>query len=470
MLTRDLMHAYQVRAVEHVIEHPHSMLWLGLGLGKSVITLTAFADLQDNLQVGAMAVFAPKRVAQTVWRQEALKWEHLRHLRFSLVHGSPDQRKRALRVPADVYIIPYSVAHWVVREIEEYWLRRGRYQPWGMQVYDEVTKVKHTSTRVSAHIRRLLPYVPRRVGLTGTPASNGYADLFGQYLALDQGVRLGQSIGAYREAFLRFEGWEEKGRYVVREKCKEEIHERIADITLEMSSRDYLELPEVVINDIPIILSKNLRTQYEQLEDEMFVELDSGVPLEVFAVMALSMKCRQFCNGAAYPIAGDERWEFIHDHKMEALEDVVEEAGGKPVLVSYQFKHDAQRIAKRWPEARFMSSKLKSKETEQLVSDWNDNKIPILAGHPLSMGHGLNLQFSECQDLVMVGVDWAPDLMDQIIGRLMRQGQRNNIRVHRLLVEDSVDTFMRLVLEGKQLTEDRLKAAVRQYRKMKGRG
>lgn len=464
------MHGYQKRAIDHVHDHPEAMLWLGMGLGKTTIILHAFAQLQDELRTGPLLVVAPLRVAQTVWRQEARKWEDTARLRFRLIHGRPDQRLRELLSPADVYLVNYEGARWMVEQIQQYRLKKGLYPPFSMMVFDEISRLKHYRTKVNAAVRRLLPYTQRRVGLTGTPASNGYADLFGQYLVVDQGKRLGQSITAYRQTFMRFEGYGHFGKYLIRDGMEKQIHACIADITLEMSSEEYLELPEVVVNDIVLELTGNLRGQYEQLERELFVELDSQVVLEVASVLACSMKCRQFANGAAYVNPGDSEWEEIHDLKLDALDEIIEEANGRPVLVAYEFKHDAERIAKRWPDARFINSKLSAAESEKIMDDWNANKIPLLCGHPLSMGHGLNLQYGECTDIALMGLSWQPDFMEQVVGRLMRQGQRNNIRVHRLLMRKTVDQLMALSLKEKQLTEEGLKSAVREYRKQKNLG
>ena len=444
------------------------MLWLGLGLGKSIITLSAFVELQDRLATGPMLVIGPLRVVQAVWQQEARKWEHTEHLRFQLIHGKPEDRLRAMMVPADVYLINYEGVAWMAQQIEDRYLRRGKYPPFSMVVYDEVTRVKNSEARVSEALWRILPYIERRVGLTGTPASNGYADLFGQYLAVDQGARLGQDLTSYRAAFLRFEGFGHMGKYKVRARMREAIHQRIADITLEMSTRDYLELPEVLTNDILLDLPPKLRGQYDMLEKEMFAELDSGVVITAVNMAAKSTKCRQFAAGASYVIPDDPQWENIHDIKMDMLDEVIEEAGGKPVLVATQYKHDVEKILKRWPEARTINSKVKEVELNALIADWNDNRIPLICGHPKSMGHGLNLQFGECQDVVYLGNDWSPEMMAQVLGRVMRQGQRNNIRAHRIMMRDTVDQLMAMVLAEKEQTEDGLKVAVNKYREMRG--
>ena len=471
LLTPDLLHGYQLRAIHHIIEHPFSMLWLGLGLGKSIITLSAFVQLQDQLKTGSMLAIGPLRVVQSVWRQEAQKWSHTRHLRFSLIHGKPEDRLRAMMVPADIYLINYEGVHWLVRMLWERYLSKGKYPPFRMIAYDEVTRVKNSEARVSEHLKVILPWIDRRVGLTGTPAANGYADLFGQYLAVDQGARLGQSIGSYRAAFLTFSGFGHAGKYTIRDReAMDAIHECIADITMEMSARDYLDLPEIIVNDIELELEPKDQALYDQMEQDMFVQLDNEAKtvIEVFHVLAKNIKLRQLANGAAFVQPDDPRWEWIHDKKLEALEEIVEEAGGRPVLVAHQFKHDAARIKKRWKDTQFINSKLGERKIQQLVNDWNADKIPLLSGHPKSMAHGLNLQYGSCQDIVLFGLDWSPEMMEQVVGRLMRQGQRNNIRVHRLLMRNTVDELMRDVLAMKEMTEADMKLAVNAYRKLRG--
>jgi SNF2 family DNA or RNA helicase len=373
-----------------------------------------------------------------------------------------------MRVPADIYLINYESMHWWVAQVEQYYVNRGKYPPVSWIVYDEVTRIKNSSSRVNTTTKRILGYLHRRTGLTGTPSPNGYPDLFGQYLMVDQGVRLGQDLGSYRARFLRQEGISGTSRYVVRKGCDDEIHSLISDITMEMSSRDYLDLPEIITNKIRLKLPPKLQAQYDTLEKEMFVELDNQEKLEVFAAIALSTKVRQFANGASYVVPKDPRWVHIHDIKLGAFEEIVEEAGGKPVLVAYQFKHDGERIAKRWPGTRFVNSKMKASEMTQTIIDWNADLIPILCGHPMSMGHGLNLQHSSCQDVVLFGPDWSPEMEEQVVGRVMRQGQRNNIRVHHILMDNTADNLVEKVVQMKATTEMDLKTAVREYRKIRG--
>ena len=462
------MHSYQVRAVQHLIDHPQAALWLDMGLGKTVITLTAFQELRDRMLTGPMLVVAPLRVCQTVWRQEARKWEHLNGLRFSLIHGSPAQRHRAYRVPADVYLVNYENLRWLAEQLEAFYLRKGKYLPFSTVVYDEVSRLKHHTTKRHIALQVMLPYLRRRIGLTGTPASNGYDNLFGQFLAIDSGQRLGQSIQAYRDAFMKFEGFGHAGKYTVRQGQEQAIQGLIGDVTLQMSNSDYLELPDVLINDVTIPLDQKLRAKYEVLEDELLLELDNGESIEVFNRGALSMKCRQFCNGAAYLAPGEPQWERVHDLKLDALEEVVEEANGKPVLVAYQFNPaDTARILAKFPYAEVLSSKLSTAQVVSLENRWNAGEVPMLIGHPQSMGHGLNLQYGPCRDLVFFGLTWSLEDYLQTIARLVRQGQRNNIRVHRLLIEKSVDIWMSISLAANDETQEGLKAALNEYRRVK---
>jgi hypothetical protein len=378
---------YQQKMVSHMVDHPNAMVWADMGLGKTVSALTAVVRLQEDFQVSSVLVVAPLRIIQSVWEQEARKWDHTRHLRFALLHGSESTRVARLSRPADIYLINYEMLAWLATQIQHRYLRHKRYPPFSMVIYDEVTKVKSsTSKRVKAW-KKILPYLNRRVGLTGEPAANGYTDLFGQYLCVDGGQRLGTSVTAYREAFLQPFGYL-GSKWVVTKTGRDAIHRRISDITVELAAEDYLDLPPVVNNLIWVDLPPKAREIYDTLEKDFFAELDSGAELEVVNEASKINKLIQVASGAAYLTVGGP-WEEIHTVKMEALQDLVEEASGRPMLLGYNYVHEASRISQAFPErvqdhdgATFLSSKLGAAQVEAVLRRWGYDEIPLLCGHP----------------------------------------------------------------------------------------
>ncbi len=460
------LHQYQTKAIEFLEHHAEAMLWLDMGLGKTAVTLTNIVNRQDRLQVYGTLVVAPLRVLQTVWRQEASKWEHTKHLRFSLIHGKPNQRSLAFTRHADVFLVNYEGLKWLSEQITHHYLSKGRYPPFNMVVFDEVSKLKdHTTARHKA-LRALLPFIPYRIGLTGTPAANGYWDLFGQFLAVDLGARLGTRRGDFADAYFKEKNWGMGSRYEVYPGAEKRIQEVIGDITLQMSASDYLQLPGVMINDIWVDLPPRARAKYEQLEREMFLELDSGTEVEVFNAAALTNKCLQAANGALYTSTGGP-WEELHTAKLEALDDVVEESGGKPLLGAYAFKHDAKRIEDRYPDVQHLSSKLGTWRTQELLTRWDKGLVQMLIGHPASMGHGLNLQQGS-DTLVWFGLPWSLELYQQTIDRLAGGLRRHRpVIVHRILARNTTDEAVKAALEAKATTQDGLKAALNEYRRRK---
>lgn len=460
------LYPYQQKAIQFSLEHPQGMLWLDMGLGKTAVALSAVAKRQDQIQVYAALVVAPLRVIQMVWRQEAANWVHTKHLRFSMIHGNPNQRERAFRVPADVYLVNYEGLRWLCERLEHVYLRQGRYLPFNMVIFDEVSKLKAHTTKRHAALRNVLPFIPYRLGLTGTPAANGYLDLFGQYLAVDSGVRLGTSKQTFTERFFHQSGWGVASKYEVDVGAEKAIEELIGDITMQMSAEDYLELPPVKINDIWVDLPEKARQQYDQLERDMFMELDSGTTVEVFNAAALTTKCLQAANGAAYAETGGP-WDWLHDAKLDALGDIIEESAGKPLLVTYAFRHDAERIEKQYDGIHHISSRVSAPKMADLLEQWNRGQVPVLLGHPKSMGHGLNLQHGG-DTLVMFGLPWSLEEYQQTIDRLAGGLRRRRpVIVHRILVRNTADEAVRLALERKATTQDGLKGALNEYRRQK---
>jgi len=442
------------------------MLWLDMGLGKTIASLTNIVERQNLVQVYGTLVVAPLRVIQTVWRQEAAQWSHTKHLRFSVIHGAPDERVRAYQIPADVYLVNYEGLPWLCQQLIHTYLSRGRHLPFNQMIFDEISKLKDPMTSRHESIRSIVPFCPYRIGLTGTPAANGFMDLFGQYLVIDMGTRLGDVPSNFKEKYFNKNNWGMGSKYEVAIGAEDRIKAQIEGITMQMSAADYLDLPPIKFNDIWVDLPPKARAEYERLERDMFMELDSGAEVEVFNAASLINKCLQAANGAAYVETGGP-WDRLHDAKLDALEDIVEEAAGKPLLLSYSFRHDAARIEKHLKGVHPINSKLGDAKINQLVEQWNAGKVPILLGHPASMGHGLNLQHGG-DTIVMFGLPWSLEQYEQVINRLAGGLRRYRpIVVHRILARNTADEAVRLALAAKATTQDGLKVALNEYRREK---
>ena len=467
MLTPNLLHDYQKRAVNHQCSHQHSMLWLDMGLGKTVVTLTSIAHLISTGFLKGVIIVAPIRVIRLVWRQEAVKWAHTKHLRFSMVTGTRDQRTRALLREADIYLINYENLKWMAETLDTYFVSKGKPLPFSGIVWDEISKMKNSSTDRVKAVRRVLDHFQWTTGLTGTPASNGYKDLHGQYLVVDKGQRLGTSKTAFRTRFYKKAGPYKEVPYADTE---ETIKNLIGDITLEMSAADYNPLPDLIVNNIEVEMPDDLRAQYEQMEREFFTVLDSGKEIEVFNSAALTNKCLQFSNGAVYPIAGMPLWEPVHELKLEALDEILDEAQGSPVLCAYAYRSDAERIMERFKALRPINlTECKTeRELNNAMERWKSGDCPLMIGHPASMGHGIDGLQHKGRTLVWFGLNWSLDLYDQFNARVRRQGQGAPVVCHRILCQDTLDQAQALALDEKATTQAGLRSAVKEYRKQKG--
>ena len=467
MLTPDILHDYQKRAVNFQCTHPATMLWLDMGLGKSVVTLTSIAHLLSTGFLRGVVIMAPIRVIRLVWRQEAARWTHTKHLTFSMLTGTRDQRTRALLRPANVYLINYENLQWLAETLATYYTGKDKPLPFNGVVWDEISKCKNSTTQRVKAVRKILPHFDWTTGLTGTPASNGYKDLHGQYLVVDKGQRLGTSKTAFRSRFYRKAGPYKELPY---DGAENEIKQLIGDITLEMSSEDYNKLPDLVVNDINIEMPENLRALYDRMEREFFIQLDSGSKVEMFNQAALTNKCLQFANGAMYPVAGMPLWEPIHDLKLEALEEIIDEAQGQQVLCAYGYRSDAERIMKRFAELRPIN--LTECKTEAALTNamarWASGDCPLMIGHPASMGHGIDGLQKRGHIVVWYGLNWSLDLYDQMNARIRRQGQGAPVICHRLMMLDTLDQAQALALDEKAQTQAGLRNAVKQYRLTRG--
>ena len=467
MLTPDLLHDYQKRAVNFQCSSPTTMLWLDMGLGKTSITLTSIAHLLACSFLRGVVIVAPIRVIRLVWRQEAMKWSHTRHLTFSMLMGTRDQRTRALLRPANIFLINYENLGWLAETLQTYFISKQRPLPFDGVVWDEISKCKNSTTERVKATRKILPHFKWATGLTGTPASNGYQDLHGQYLVVDRGQRLGTSKTAFKSRFYRKVGPHKELPY---EGAENEIKQLIGDITLEMSAEDYNKLPDLVVNDINIEMPENLRTMYDRMEREFFILLDSGKEVEMFNQAALTNKCLQFANGAMYPVAGMPLWEPIHDLKLDALEEIIDEAQGQQVLCSYGYRSDAERIMKRFAHLRPINlTECKSESAlVNAMARWTSGDCPLMIGHPASMGHGIDGLQKAGHTVVWYGLNWSLDLYDQMNARIRRQGQGAPVICHRILMLDTLDQAQALALTEKASTQAGLRNAVKQYRLTRG--
>ena len=444
-------HDYQQYASDFIEQHPVAAVLLQMGLGKTVITLTALSNLLfDSFLVRKVLIIAPLRVARDTWLAEIGKWDHLGDLIPSVAVGSTAERLTALERKADLYIITRENVQWLIEETTLPF-------DFDMVVVDELSSFKnHRSKRFRALMKRR-PVVRRIVGLTGTPASNGLIDLWAQFKLLDKGVRLGRFIGSYRDAY--FTPDKRNGQIVFSYKpapgAEQRIYRAIEDITISMMAKDHIRMPELVTNEYKVSLSDDERRVYEKLRKDLVLD-SSGGQVTAANAASLSGKLLQLANGAVY--TDDRATIGIHDRKLDALEDLIESANGQSVLVAYWFKHDLQRIAGRLEKLGVSFSTL---DTSESLQKWNEGKLPVGLIHPASAGHGLNLQ-SGGNCLIWFGLTWSLELYQQTVARLWRQGQKSEtVVVHHLITEGTIDERIMKVLSGKAASQDALIEAVK---------
>lgn len=444
-------HDYQKYATKFILRHPIAAVFLEMGLGKSVITLTALFDLiLDQFVIGKVLVIAPLRVARDTWPSEIQKWDLLKGLKYSVVVGTAAERKAALMQQADVYIINRENVDWLVN-------KSGIPFRFDMIVIDELSSFKSWQAKRFKSLLKVRPYVKRIVGLTGTPSSNGLMDLWAEFRVLDLGQRLGRYITHYRNAF--FTPDKRNAEVIFSYKplpgAEDQIYKRIEDITISMKSCDYLKLPECVINEVPVFMSEKEQEVYDSFRDDMVANIKDK---EIDAVNAavLSGKPLQMANGAVYD---DEKNSLlIHDRKLDALEDLIEGANGKPVLVAYWYQHDAERIKSRFDVREIKTSKD--------IADWNNGDIPVAIIHPASAGHGLNLQTGG-STLIWFGLTWSLELYQQTNARLHRQGQTDTVIIHHIIAKGTIDENVMKALRQKEKTQNALIDAVKANLKVK---
>lgn len=432
---------YQTAGVRHILKWERCCLFWQMGLGKSVVTLTAIQQLMDDAEVNRTLVVAPKKVAETTWSTEAEKWEHLHDLKVVKVLGTEKQRCMALAQKADVYVTGRDNFVWLVGKY-------GGQLPFDVLVIDELTSFKSPKSQRFKAMRIAAPSVKRVIGLTGTPAPNGLIDLWAQMYCVDAGLRLGKSISKYRDAYFETHKWNNIiVRCDVKKGCEDIIRAKIADICLSMQAKDYLQLPDMITHTAIVHLSDKTMNAYAKFEKEKVLEFKAehgDEPANVLANSAAGLmnKLSQFANGAIYD--EDMQAHEIHNEKLDRLAEIVEAANGSSVLVFYQYKHDVQRIT-----ARLKGYKVRTYQGEKDLIDWNAGEIDVLLAHPASTAYGLNMQQGG-HYIVWFGTGWNLELYQQANARLHRQGQRYPVTVYRLLCRGTVDERAAAALDNKK--------------------
>lgn len=438
-------HEYQKYSIQKIIENEKYGLFLDMGLGKTVSTLTAFSQLQ-LLDTDKMLVIAPLNVAKDTWADEINKWEHLKHLTVSKVLGTPKQRIDALRQDADIYITNKENTKWLCDYYKKDW-------PFDMVVVDELSTFKNRTSQRFKALKKKLPLVKRFVGLTGTPSPNSMMDLWAQVYLIDSGERLEKSFTRFRERYFKptHQVSEHVFNWELREGSEDRIYEQIADVCISMKAKDYLQLPERIDTVQSVELSNKERKLYNELERDYILESEDDGTIVAQSGASLSQKLLQLSNGAVYTDEQDVRQ--VHDRKLDKLEEIVEEAQGQPILVFYNFKHDKERILDRFEQAVVLGS-------DGYKEQWDNGNIEILLAHPASAGHGLNLQQGG-HIIVWFGLTWSLELYQQANARLYRQGQDDTTIIHHIMTDDTIDQRIYKALQNKELTQDELMEAVK---------
>lgn len=454
MLKRDNLHDYQERGVSHIIDNEYCALFLDMGLGKTVTTLTAIKELLDNCIISNALVIAPKKVTQVTWSEEIKNWEHLQGLTISVIDGTAKQRREAMAAKADIYAVSRDNIVWLVSE------HGGIKLPYDMVVIDELSSFKNHASKRFRAMRKVRKFIPRVVGLTGTPAPNGLIDLFAQMYLIDEGQRLGKTVTAYRDRFFRPD--KRNGDIVYsyalkspQEETEQQISDLISDITISMTAEDYLKMPDKIMLYDYVDLPPKVLAKYRDFEKEQILELiNSDEPISAASAAALSNKLQQFANGAIYD--AERNVKDLHDEKLDKLEELVEAANGEPVLIAYSYNHDLERIMQK-----LKAYKPVKLEKPEHIANWNAGKIPVLITHPASAGHGLNLQKGG-HNIVWFGNTWSLELYQQFNARLYRQGQGKPVTIHHIVTRGTIDEKIIKSLDGKRETQDGLMESIKE--------
>ena len=442
-------HKYQSYATDFIINNPIAAVFLEMGLGKSVITLTAMKKLFESDTVCKVLVIAPLRVARDTWPQEIKKWDHLKGMKYAVAVGTETERKAAILRNEPVTIINRENVDWLIN-------KSGLPFDFDMVVIDELSSFKSYGAKRFKALLKVRPFIKRIVGLTGTPSSNGLMDLWAEFRILDFGKRLGRYITRYRLSY--FEPDKRNAQMVFSYKplpgAEDAIYDKISDITISMKSVDYLDMPECVINEVPVYMSPSEQSVYDDFREDMVIKLKNE-EIDAANAAVLSGKLLQMANGAVYDEMGTAH--LIHDRKLDMLEDLIEGANGKPVLVAYWFKHDLVRIEQRLKTLKIPYAKL---DTTDSIERWNKGEVPVMLCHPASSGHGLNLQAGG-STLIWFGLTWSLELYQQTNARLWRQGQKETVVIHHIICGGTIDEDVMDALKRKEKTQSALIDAVK---------
>jgi hypothetical protein len=464
---------YQLTALSHILSNPKSGLFLDPGLGKTSISLSAIRILLESGNSKGILIIAPLRVTYSVWPQEIEKWENFKNLTHTILHG--DNKDSLWTDKKDIYLINPEGLKWLHTELLK-GLKAGKKLPFDSLWIDESTKFKSYDSARFGYISDMLPLFKRRHIMTGTPAPKNLLDLWSQMFILDDGAALGNNYHKFKNKYFYTEDWN-KYNWKLKDFADKEIQKAMSHLVLEMSSKDYLDMPKLIINDIPVILPAKAMSLYKEMEKEFFISLDN-MESSAEAEAQSSAKCHQISNGRVYEdipkdLNEDEIRKFkktrktldVHTAKIEALKDLIDELNGKPLLISYYFKHDLESLKSTFKDIKVIGSGTTASETNQLVSDWNNGKLLLLAAHPGAMAHGLNLQKGG-NDICWFSQTWNLEDYLQYNARIYRQGVTgDSVRIHRLIGKDTIDEAMVMRLKSRDEDQLDLRAAIKQYRK-----
>lgn len=447
---------YQSRAINFILDGDYSALFLDCGLGKTAITLSAILDLIANGEIKSVLVVAPLRVARLTWPMEIEKWDQFKCLKYVFLHGR-DRLKR-LRQEANIYLINYEGLLWLLKTNPRKW-------PFDAIVFDELTRMKsHSSVRFK-RMKYKVKYFKKRIGLTGTPLTKSYLDLYGQTLVLDDGRRFGKSFIRFRSKYFypidyKQYNWE------VKPGAGKTIERKISDMVLRIEDIDHLDIPRLNIIDVELKLPKDLQAQYNKLEKTMFLELDK-IDIEAFNAASLTGKCLQFCSGAIYHNDDNSKWVRIHNIKTKAIIKIIKEQDdNEPLLISYNFRHEVEKLKRILPNALHLKSGMNDEEERDFISRWNKKEISEILCHPASAGHGLNLQQGGHIGIITT-LNWSLEYYLQLLKRLHRQGQKKEVFFYRFIFLDTIEEVIATTLEDRSLRQDKVLRALKLYRKHK---
>ena len=445
-------HDYQTRAIDWCINNPRCGLFLPMGAGKTVITLTAVSKLKDAGEVNKVLIIAPVRVARTTWPAEIEKWDHTKHLTYTVIDGPEKNRLKALQNQSDIFIIGKEQVVWLCDTVGKNW-------PFDMVVVDELSTFKNHQAQRFKALKRQVKKFKRFIGLTGTPAPRGIPDLWSQMFLVDAGTRLGKSIGSFRKIYLipeRTNGYIVYS-YALRDGAKEEIEGKISDVVMSLDSSECVELPDISYINAPITLPKTIKKRYDTFKKDLVLEL-ATTDISASNLAVLCGQFLQFTSGQIYTHDPSLPVETIHDEKLKALSDILTSANGEPVIIYYYFKHELDRIISLLKSNNLRYSTL---EKDSDLARWNNHDLDVLLLHPASAGHGLNLQAGGSVLIWYTLPNFNLELYQQANARLYRQGQTEKVRVYHLLVEDSIDVDMMNALQQKEVTQSTLLEALR---------